>query len=198
MSNLNESSYDKIADFFLSDRKNSTLSKHVVKFCDLLKLGNSVLDIGCGGGLPIDSYLVKRGFVVTGVDVSTNLLNAARSNVFKAEFIRADIMKFQTQQTFSGIIAWDSLFHLEADQHEEVFRKISDFLKNKGLFLFTHGGSEKSISGEMHGQPFTYSSLGPRKTKALLKSLKFEIIKWEIDCSDPNGYMVALVRKLDY
>ncbi len=41
----------------------------------------SVLDIGCGSGEPIDSYLLENGCTVTGVDVSPELIRTASERI---------------------------------------------------------------------------------------------------------------------
>lgn len=195
MSALNESSYDKISEQFLFSREKSQVHQKVIEFANNLDKHCKVLDIGCGGGVPNSKYLTEKGLIVTGIDISKNLLSQALKNVPNATFLMSDITQFHTQDTFSGIIAWDSLFHLEYSEHESVFRKIYNLLKPGGLFLFTHGGTEGEILGEMHGEQFSYSSLGPVKTKTLLEEIGFKIISWEVNQSEENGYLIGLVAK---
>ena len=53
--------------------------------------GASVLDIGCGAGVPIAKILAER-FAVTGVDISLEQISRAQKNVLKGRFIHGDIM----------------------------------------------------------------------------------------------------------
>ncbi len=46
------------------------------RFCDVLPVGGTVLDIGCGSGIPIARELIRRGVNVTGV---RRLLDDARA-----------------------------------------------------------------------------------------------------------------------
>lgn len=195
MSKDNERSYDAIATQFADDRSKSEVHECVADFVKRLKPGDSVLDIGCGTGIPNAKYISKKGLMVTGIDISTKLINKAKKNTSKVKFIQADIAEFQTNEGFDGIIAWDSLFHLRLNEHEPVFRKIYSFLKFNGFFLFTHGGGTGGeITGEMFGHQFSYSTLGPKKTKQLLLSLGFAIIRWKI-YDQGSGYMIGLVQK---
>lgn len=49
--------------------------------------GGSVLDLGCGTGALIPE-LIKKGYTVTGVDASDNMLETARKNNPNVEFIK--------------------------------------------------------------------------------------------------------------
>lgn len=199
MSNDNEQSYDNIATNWTSSRNQSTVHELVIQFSNLFKPGDSILDVGSGSGMPNAKYLEKKGFKITGIDISSKLVEEAIKNVPKGKFIKSDMIEFQTDEKYNGIIAWDSLFHLKINEHKEAFKKLYELLKNNGYLLFTHGGSEGEITGEMHGQKFSYSSLGPEKTRQLLEKLGFEIIKWELTEGKPNsedkGYLIALVKK---
>lgn len=195
MKNLNEQSYNQIAEQFASDRTYAVPHPLVIKFADLLTKDGSVLDAGCGTGVPNAKYLSSKGLQITGIDFSAKLLEKARVNLPRFNFIKGDLTKFHTEEKFDGIIAWDSLFHLKPDQHKPVFRKLFDFLKPDGLLLFTHGGGMGGeISGEMFGYPFYYSAPGPEKTRIILEDLGFGILEWDID-ETGNGYMIGLVKK---
>lgn len=195
MSTANEQAYDKIASFFDSSRRDTQVPELVEEFSQYLKEGDLILDVGCGSGVPITTYLYEKRLQITGIDISAKLLHLAKRHIPKGKFIKGDIMDFQTNLVFSGIVAWDSLFHLQIHEHEAVFQRLFDLLKRDGYLLFTHGGSEGEITGEMYGQPFSYSSLGPDKTKKIIEQLGLDILRWEMDFSEPHGYMKALCKK---
>jgi ubiquinone/menaquinone biosynthesis C-methylase UbiE len=195
MSNDNEKSYDKIANQFSANRKQSKVNKLVIEFGTLLRTGDSILDVGCGTGVPIARYLADRGFKITGIDISSKLLVEARKNVPEGIFFKSDVIDLRTEEKFEGIVAWDSLFHLKLNEHEQVFKKLYSSLKDNGYLLFTHGGGiGGEITGEMYGHKFTYSTLGSERTKELLEDLGFKILTWEVD-ELGNGYMIGLARK---
>ncbi|MCX5096466.1 class I SAM-dependent methyltransferase [Streptomyces sp. NBC_00365] len=50
----------------------------------------TVLDLGCGSGVPVARALATAGHRVTGVDISEVQIRRAREFVPQAEFIRAD------------------------------------------------------------------------------------------------------------
>lgn len=195
MSNTNEASYDKIADNFVERRMERGVDELVVKFEGLLNQGEEVLDIGCGGGVPNAKDLSDKGFRVTGIDISTELLERAKENVPNAEFKKANILEYESGKQFKGVLAWDSLFHLKPDEHEKAFRKIVSLLMPDGYLLFTHGAPEGEIESEMYGERFSYSSIGEEKMKKVLSDLGFNILDWKIDESEP-GYVTVLAQKI--
>jgi len=103
--------------------------------------------------------LLTAGFKVTGVDVSTALLAMAKARYPTAEFVHDDIAEWVTPLQFDLILAWDSIFHLPHDSHVPVIEKLCGYLTEHGVLLFTAGGVDGEIVGNMHGQEFAYSSL---------------------------------------
>ena len=63
-------SYDEIADEYAGARRSFRERPYVDLVTEGLRAGARVLDAGCGHGFPIGSYLIERGFRVTGVDAS--------------------------------------------------------------------------------------------------------------------------------
>ena len=53
--------------------------------------GGTVLDLGCGSGIPVAWDLSEAGYRVTGIDISEVQIRRARELVPRAEFVRADI-----------------------------------------------------------------------------------------------------------
>jgi 2-polyprenyl-3-methyl-5-hydroxy-6-metoxy-1,4-benzoquinol methylase len=192
---MNEQSYDKIADWFVNYRKTSEVDGYILWFIERIEKGGKILDVGCGGGVPNAGFLVEKGFDVTGIDFSEQMIRLAKENVPAAKFSKSDICAFQTDEKYEGIVAWDSLFHLEYDKNEFAFEKLFGMLKAGGYMVFSHGGGQGEITGTMNGENFSYSSLGPELTLQTLKEIGFQIVKYEVDCSESHGYMKAIVRK---
>jgi cyclopropane fatty-acyl-phospholipid synthase-like methyltransferase len=103
-----------------------------------LPRGASILDLGCGPGVPITEALLEDGFAVYGVDASPTMAAAFRKrfpNVPVACEALEDSPFFG--QTFDGVVAWGLMFLLSADSQETLIRKAAAALRLGGRFLFT-------------------------------------------------------------
>ena len=69
--------------------------------------GSSFLDVGCGTGRH-SLELARRGYEVTGLDISENMLqegrNIAREEGLDVDFIHADAVDFTMEKSFDGCI----------------------------------------------------------------------------------------------
>ena len=90
------SGYDKCA--YLYSQSRSDAPKDIIRLItDRLPPGSRILDIGCGSGIPITHYLASA-HLLTGVDISSSMIELARKNVPAAEFICSDIMDIDSRK----------------------------------------------------------------------------------------------------
>ncbi len=112
-----------------------------------LPAGSRVLDMGCGTGRH-SIELAKRGFQMTGVDISKGMLDIAREKAkaagVKVTWIQSDAAEFQTSEVFDAAICLceGGPGLLEADEDAEVkdlaiFRAIAKSVRQNGAFLLT-------------------------------------------------------------
>ena len=195
MSRVNEHYYNLIADDFAAYRSKSKVDKEVINLGKLLKIGDRILSVGCGSGEPNERYLDTLGFRIFGIDISEKLISLAKKNVKHAEFLLADIATYETNEQFSAILAWWSLFHLQPSEHAFVFEKIYRFLKPGGYLLFNHGGEAGEIRSKMFGEEFYYSSLDPEHLQELVEQIGFSVLEWHVVKTDGNNHMVGLLQK---
>ena len=99
--------YDLIASGF-ADLRNSfnTEKKYLDLFIEYLQPKEYVLDVGCGSGYPIASYLIEHHFNVMGVDASKELLKIAEQKCPSMERIYGDVRTVSLKNKFDGIIEW--------------------------------------------------------------------------------------------
>ncbi|HEY6187714.1 MAG TPA: class I SAM-dependent methyltransferase [Pyrinomonadaceae bacterium] len=99
--------------------------------------GGRVLDLCCGTGYTV-AELSRRGFEVTGLDISKGMLRHARRNVPAARFILADARSFELPPVYLAVVStFDSLNHIMTlDELMRVFRNVRQALAPGGLFLF--------------------------------------------------------------
>jgi len=97
----------------------------------------AVLDLCCGDGR-ISQQLSRRGFAVTGLDGSAQMLAFAKHRAPKVKFLLADARRFQLPPEFDAVVStFDSLNHIRtARDLGAVFRNVFACLKSPGLFAF--------------------------------------------------------------
>jgi 2-polyprenyl-3-methyl-5-hydroxy-6-metoxy-1,4-benzoquinol methylase len=102
-----------------------------------------ILDIGCGTGRH-SIELARRGYTVTGIDLSESMLAKARLKARQAgvevEFIRADARNLQFSNEFDLVIMiCEGAFSLmETDEmNYAILRSAAKALRNQGKFIFT-------------------------------------------------------------
>jgi ubiquinone/menaquinone biosynthesis C-methylase UbiE len=119
----------------------------------------TLLDIGCGHGLPSTLALAQR-FCVTGVDISVRQIEAARRNVPGATFIQSDVMDLDVpDESFDAITAFYSIIHLPRDEQPELFRRMTCWLKPGGWLIAVLGTRDASgdVDPDWLGAPMYWS-----------------------------------------
>jgi len=115
-----------------------------------------ILDLGCGFGRHAIE-LAKKGFDVTAVDISSDLLNIAKRNAKKADvkvrFYREDIRKMDFRNRFDAVIMMLNTFGLLSDEgNEKVIKNISRALKGGGKVLIDLRNPERLKKGDLYGK----------------------------------------------
>lgn len=99
--------------------------------------GARVLDICCGTG-QLAGELHQRGYEVTGVDGSDEMLKFAREHAPTTPFIPSDVRAFMLMARFNiAFSTFDSLNHMMTlEDLELVFANVFRQLEAKGVFVF--------------------------------------------------------------
>jgi trans-aconitate methyltransferase len=119
--------YDEHVAEYDSERSRSLIEKAWLdRFAKYVPTRGTVLDIGCGMGQPIASYLLGLGFEVVGVDSSPAMISLCRRRYPQAEWFAADMRELDLNRRFDGLIAWDSFFHLGMDDQRAMFARFAE------------------------------------------------------------------------
>ncbi len=199
--------YDKVADWWDEKHQNSEYGmeqiKRAVKYCNNKK---SALDIGCGSGGRIINHLEKSGFEVTGIDVSTRMVELAKSNHPNAQIQFGDISNWKTDKKFDLIIAWDSIFHLPSSKQVPAIENMCSLLNKDGIIIYTFGDGDgdhedKSFDdgnggqfGDLDNDYFGYGTIGISKNLHVLMNNTCKIMHLECD-QYPAGHVYVIGKK---
>jgi trans-aconitate methyltransferase len=151
------------------------------------------------------AYLIEKGFDVYGMDISPKQIEHAQKIIPKDKLFVSDILSFSTPKTFDAIICWCTIFHIHANQHSEVLKKLHVLLHDNGILLITFADTsheiedievtkvdEHTIESEMFGDRFLHSGNPAPINSKLVTEAGFKIISDKID---QPGNQVILARK---
>ena len=165
------------------------------RFVDAMPDGRSVLDLGCGMGEPIASYLVKRGCRITGVDSSPPMLDIARGRFPDHRWLEADMRTLSLDETFDGIIAWDSLFLLSTDDQRKMFPIFAAHSEPGTVLLFASGPKASESLSTFEGETLYAGSLENDEYRELMSANGFAVIHHINDDPDCDFHTVWLARR---
>lgn len=188
--------YQRKASHWIESRARSRLFEKswLDRFCAPLSPGSRILDIGCGSGEPIAGYLIDRGHAVTGVDSSPAMIDTCRKRFPAQEWIVGDMRALALRQTFSGILAWDSFFHLGYDDQRRMFPLFRAHAAASTALMFTSGPAHGEAIGDMDGEPLYHASLDPAEYRSLLDRNGFAVVKHVVEDADCGGHTIWLAR----
>jgi len=134
------SDYDAFAWFY--NREWTTFSRRIFpvlkqmageKLLDKAK----ILDLCCGTG-QLAKVLLEKGYSVTGIDGSKEMLRYAKENAPEAEFILRDARTFRLPCVYHAVFStFDALNHIMTiEELEKVFKNVNKCLVKGGIFIF--------------------------------------------------------------
>lgn len=145
----NKQWYETLFENYGKKYDNECFTKGTIGECDFLEKEIDfnkelkIIDIGCGTGRH-SIELSKRGYSVTGIDLSESLLQKAREkalqNGLQINFLRLDARKMPFENQFDvAIMMCEGGFPLmETDEMNfEILKNVSKSLNNKSKFIFT-------------------------------------------------------------
>lgn len=170
--------------------------KHLAKLVEVLQPNSNVLDVGCGAGKPIDSYLVSSGMKVKGIDISEAQIKLAKSYVPKANYMVQDMSELQNgEYQVDAVISFYAIFHTPREKHIDLLKKFKSFLKPNGYLLITMGVNDwEGKEDNFCGSEMYWSHYGAEKNKELIKKADFKIIFSEIDDAGGEKHLVILAK----
>ncbi len=181
--------FTQFADKYLLTRENEFNNSSQLEFlAESIQpiAGKNVLELGCGGGVPILKYFYDRKANVTGIDFCDKMIQRAKLNLPKANLVLADITQSPLpHQHYDLIISFYTIFVLELSQQFFLFEKIYQSLKPGGKTYFTLLSKAATQQEEFSGflpfmdHIFYYAHTTIEKYHQKLTSIGFKRIAWE-------------------
>ncbi len=151
--------------------------------------GKQILDVACGTGVLFPDY-IDIGAVVTGIDISSEMVKMAKEKFPDAEVICGDAESYGFKKKFDAVMIYNAFPHFI--NPKELFRNLTKHLNIGGRITVAHGMSEKEL-GECHSGKAESISL-PLPSKEKLSELMSEFCDVDVMISDETMYMVSGVK----
>ncbi|HEY4099726.1 MAG TPA: class I SAM-dependent methyltransferase [Gemmatimonadales bacterium] len=134
--------YEAVAAEFIAGRGRAPATgigaREVRAWARALPASSSVLDLGCGTGLPITRELIEAGLDVHAVDGSPSFVAAFRRN-FPDVPVECESVLESTyfNRQFDAVIAWGLVFLLFPAEQRQLINRMSNAIVAGGRLLFT-------------------------------------------------------------
>lgn len=173
--------YEAIASEFMRRRGESNIGAATVRsWARTLSSGATILDLGCGHGIPFAMALIEDGFNVYGIDASPTLVSAFRSR-FPHTPVTCGTVEASDffARTFDGVLAIGLIFLLDAETQRGLIRKVAQALRLGGRFLFTAPKDACNWTDILTGRPSL--SLGAEGYEAILSGAGLTVLDEYLD-----------------
>ena len=155
-----------------------------------VKENTRVLDVACGTGVLFPDY-IKRGAVVTGVDISPEMVKIAKKNFPEIEVLCEDVENLDFTENFDVVMVYNAFPHFPYP--ERLIEKLSTFLRDGGILSVAHGMSREDLL-KLHNERASEVSLELPEANELSKIFE-PFFNIDIVISDSEMYQVSGIKK---
>ncbi|MFP5596542.1 class I SAM-dependent DNA methyltransferase [Kluyvera sp. 142486] len=188
--------YQRHAEAFYQQRSRTLFEQRWLdKLLAAMGTTGKMLDLGCGNGQPIADYFIQQGCALTGVDGAPAMLTRARARFPEQRWLHHDMRTLNLAETFDGLIAWDSFFHLAQDDQRRMFSVFARHSHPGSALMFTSGTGHGIAMGEFEGEPLFHASLAPEAYRELLAEHGFAVLEMKMEDPECGGHTVWLAKR---
>lgn len=180
--------YTRVAERYDRERDRSVFERPHLEMVWNSAPGPRVLDLGCGSGRPIATWFADQGAKVTGVDGAAAMISLFNRHLPDQRGIIADMRTLDLGETFDAVLAFNSLFHLAADDQHSLFPILARHCAPHARLFFTSGPEAGEAWGEAGGEQVYHASLAPKAYRALLRANGFSDITFQPNDPDCRGH----------
>jgi cyclopropane fatty-acyl-phospholipid synthase-like methyltransferase len=169
---------------------------YLERFGRLIERGRTILDAGCGDGVPVDRYLTEQGFAVNGIDASARMIDRARRNVPEGFYEVKDIVQLnEGEYCVDGVVSLRAMLHVPRANYPALLRAFFSYMPNGGALLLTMRADGWRHPGE--GSPGASASWhhdGAGGNTQLVEDAGFRIVLNDVCGSGDEKHQVILAR----
>jgi len=182
--------YEVHAQKFLQQRDLSKIGVQVVsQWAESRQSGGNVVEIACGGGLPVTQSLVDAELHVWAIDSSPTLINTFKKRFPDIPAECASVLESDYfGRKFDAAISIGLIFLLNESDQFGMLNRLSQVLNPGANFLFTapiETGSWTDINTGHH-----CLSLGQESYQNALREAGFRFIQYHMDSGKNNYFEV--------
>jgi SAM-dependent methyltransferase len=191
-------SYDIIAaDYTAWVESRPSLRLHYLEMLlSRLPTRSSVLELGCGAGVPVTEALARNEKVqsITANDFSSSQIALATkrlSSTDKVQLIEGDMSALSfSLSSFDGVVAFYSIFHLNRENQPAMLAKVFGWLKPGGVFLANFATTNEAVHrGKFFGSEMAWSSWSVEESKRMVETAGFDILQAEVRVESEDGQL---------
>lgn len=188
--------YERVAAEFLAGRgsgRGTGVGVNAVrKWARTLAHGASVIDLGCGPGLPMTEVLVAEGLNVFAVDAAPSLVEAFRRSLPSTPVVCEAVEESRFfDRAFDAALAWGLMFLLSAEEQRRLIERIAEILAPGGRLLFTSCAGVEPLAWKDAMTGLESRSLGAEEYRRQLGAVGLEVIS-EYEDEGQNHYFDVL------
>jgi len=145
----------------------------------------TILDVACGTG-NVSEALSERGYQVTGADISSDMIEIARSKRTRVDYHVADAAELDLGRMFDAAVSlFDSFNYItDLEQLRRAVKRVAEHLVEGGIFTFDvntiyalshHFFDQASLAADRHPK-YIWTSEFDHATRMCTVRMTFEVI----------------------
>lgn len=156
-----------------------------------IREGVSVLDVACGTGVLFPDYKKRKVASVTGIDISRQMVNIAKSKFPEYDVICDDAETYYFEKKYDAVMIYNAFPHFI--NAERLIENLSKAIKIDGRLTVAHGMS-KEVLEKCHSDKAKNISL-PLSEKEEISALLSSFFDVDIMISDSRMFVVSGTKK---
>ena len=196
-----QAGYNSISETYLGARLRDSEDVSLLgDFTKRLPPRATILDAGCGSGIPI-ARLLSPMFRVRGVDFAISQLRLARRLVPDAEFLCADMTRLPFREgAFDAICSYYAIIHVPRDEHPGLLEGFRRVLRPGGLLLACMGADDvrEDFQEDYYGAPMYWSHFDAETNLGIVRNAGFQTLHSKIvpdDTSPGSRHLFVLAKR---